>query len=331
MDDWLNQFAANGLGRLAASQLLAGALSQFYVFTLVLIRMSGLMIIGPVFGQSSVPINVRVFLTITLALLMTPLQAERQERGFNRLDLNEDGLLSAEEIPPGLLPRFERLLADADRPEGSALRRAEYHVRMAMPESLWEYIRIGAGEIVLGLLLGTGVWTVLSGLQLAGQLIDQQSGLGLGQVFNPDLGDSASLSGQTLFWFGSAVFLLLSPMGGHLQMIRILAETFDTMPVGEAVLTSSTGDLLNELIRLSLLIGLRVAAPVMVMMSLIDLTFGFLNHSVPQINIQAVGFALRALLGLLLLTVTLTGVGDLIVDPFSDSFEALRDALVFPR
>jgi flagellar biosynthesis protein FliR len=65
----------------------------------------------------------------------------------------------------------------------------------------------------------------------------------------------------------------------------------------------------------------------MVMMSLIDLTFGFLNHSVPQINIQAVGYAVRALLATLILTVTLTNVGDMAVAPLIEALEMLRDAL----
>ena len=51
----------------------------------------------------------------------------------------------------------------------------------------------------------------------------------------------------------------------------------------------------------------------------------------PQINIQAVGFSLRALLGMLILTVTLTNVADVIALPLADGLDTLRDALVFPR
>jgi flagellar biosynthetic protein FliR len=326
MDAWLQPFVAEPLGRL----VLGSAMSQFYAFTLVLVRMSGLMVIGPLFGQSTIPINVRVLLAIALSLLLTPLVADRHQLGFDRLDTNADGLLAPDEIPPGLAPRFERLLAEAGRRDGLPLRRADDRARLVLPESLGDYARIAAGEVVLGLLLGVGVMTVLGGLQIAGQLIDQQSGLGLGEIFNPNLGGSVSLTGQTLVWLGTVAFLLLSPLGGHLLMIRILAETFETMPVGEAVVSFSSAELLNLLVRQSLLLGLRVAAPVMVMMSLVDLTFGFLNHSVPQINIQAVGFTLRALLGLLLLAVTLTGVPDVVAAALLDSLETLRDAIVFP-
>jgi flagellar biosynthetic protein FliR len=331
MDGWLTNIATDPLGGLALNQALAGAMTQFYAFTLVLIRLSGLMVVGPIFGQSTVPVNVRVLLSISLALLVTPLLADRQRQGFDRLDLDGDNQLSAEEIPPGLLPRYERLCLAAGLPMGADVAREDYRIRMMLPDSLGEYLRVVAEEVVLGLLLGTGILAVLSGLQMAGQLIDQQSGLGLGEILNPDLGGSVSLTGQTLFWLGTVIFLLLAPLGGHLQLVRILAETFDTMPVGEAALTSNAGDVLIELVRQSLLLGLRVAAPVMVMMSLIDLAFGFLTHSVPQINIQAVGLALRALMGTLILTVTIAGVGDVTAAALTETLSSLRDVLVYPR
>lgn len=331
MDAWLTNIAADPLGRLAVNQALAGAMAQFYAFTLVLIRLSGLMVIGPIFGQSTVPVNVRVLLSISLALLVTPLLTVQQERGFDRLDLNNDGVLAAKEIPAGLLPRYQRLCLTAGLPEDAGLARRDYQIRMIVPNSLGEYLRIIAEEAVLGLLLGTGILTVLSGLQMAGQMIDQQSGLGLGEILNPDLGGSVSLTGQTMFWLGTVIFLLMSPFSGHLQLVRIMAETFDTMPVGEAALTANAGDLLIELVRQSLVLGLRVAAPVLVMMSLIDLAFGFLTHSVPQINVQAVGLALRALMGTLILTVTISGVGDATASALTDTFAALRDVLVYPR
>lgn len=330
MDAWFENIAADPLGRLALNQALAGALGQFYAFTLVLIRMSGLMVVGPIFGQATVPVNIRVLLSIALALLLTPLLADRQRQGFDRLDLDGNGVLTSEEIPPGLMPRYQRLCLSAGLPEGADIRPGEYHIRLILPDSLGEYLRVIAQEVVLGLLLGTGILAVLSGLQMAGQLIDQQSGLGLGEILNPDLG-SISLTGQTMFWLGTVIFLLLSPLGGHLQLVRIMAETFDTMPVGEATLTSNAGELLILLVQQSLLLGLRVAAPVMVMMSLIDMALGFLTHSVPQINIQAVGLALRALMGTLILTVTIAGVGDVTAAALTESLDALRDVLVYPR
>ena len=58
--------------------LLAAALVQFYGFTLVVVRLSGLMIVGPIFGQPLVPANLRVMLVLTMAFVITPTLADLQ-------------------------------------------------------------------------------------------------------------------------------------------------------------------------------------------------------------------------------------------------------------
>lgn len=47
---------------------------QFYLFVLVLTRISGLMLTAPIFGPRSVPMQVRGFLAVAMALIITPLQ-----------------------------------------------------------------------------------------------------------------------------------------------------------------------------------------------------------------------------------------------------------------
>jgi len=49
-------------------------LGQFLIFTLVLVRASGLMMIAPIYGSNDVPLRVRAMLAFTLALLITPTQ-----------------------------------------------------------------------------------------------------------------------------------------------------------------------------------------------------------------------------------------------------------------
>ena len=62
LDAFLNRILADPLVDLSTRHLLELAMGQFYAFTLVLVRMSGLMTIGPLFGQSIVPANVRILL-----------------------------------------------------------------------------------------------------------------------------------------------------------------------------------------------------------------------------------------------------------------------------
>lgn len=50
-------------------------LGQFLLFTMVLARISGLMMTAPIFGSADVPMRVRALLAVGIALLLTPLQS----------------------------------------------------------------------------------------------------------------------------------------------------------------------------------------------------------------------------------------------------------------
>ena len=49
-------------------------LNQFFLFSLVLTRTSGLMLLAPVYGSVQVPVRIRAFVAVALALLITPIQ-----------------------------------------------------------------------------------------------------------------------------------------------------------------------------------------------------------------------------------------------------------------
>ena len=331
--DAVTQFLdADRLAPWLSRVLVDGALAEYSRFLLVLIRMSGLMIVGPVFANSAVPLNLRVLLTVSLAMILTPSLGRHLDRGFDRLDRDQNEVLTRDELPPALEHQFDVIQQAAHRLESPGLTRDDYARRPAavVPQNLLGYGAVAVGELMLGLMLGLGVAAILAGLQIAGQIVDQQAGFGLGAIINPELDNTGSVSGQALSFLGVTAFLVMEPFGGHLTMLKILVETFETLPVGEAVVTHSTIELVSGLVQQSLVLGIRVAAPLVVMMSLIDLTLGFLSHSVPQVNIQAVGYATRAGLCILILAVLLSGVTEVIVGVMGSTLDSLREALVFP-
>lgn len=311
--------------------LVESALQDVARFVLVLVRLSGLMIIGPFFGQSTVPMNVRAFLVISLALIITPVLPNQLQRGFVRLDENADGLLTPDELPAGLEERRDAIIQARHLRPDADLRPGDYlTVSTQPPTNLVDFVGLILGELTMGFLLGLGVLTILSGLQLAGQIVDQQAGFSLGEIINPDFDSTASITGQSLFMLGMTMLLVFEPMGGHLTMLRTVIQTFETLPIGEAFVSQSAIELIGGLVQQSLLLGLRVAAPLVITMSLVDLTLGFLGHSVPQVNLQAMGYAIRAALCLFFLTVMLSGVPEAMLNFVPTALESLNDVLVNP-
>jgi flagellar biosynthetic protein FliR len=324
LDPLLTPFTAEPAGR----QLLGSGITQFAVFALVLLRIAGLMTVGPLYGNRTIPMRAKALLSFALAALLTPVLPYAAAKGFARLDANDDGRIERAEVPELLADRFERRLRDLSREKAGWLRPNEWPAVPPLPANVADYARIGVTEFAIGLALGLGVTTLLSGLQLAGELIDQQTGIALSEIFNPGFEElDGSVTGRFLFLFGTTAFLLMTPLDGHLLLLSALVETFQTLPVAEATITAPSIDLLSGLVHASLVLALQVAAPVLAAMSLVALSMGFLGHTVPQVNVFVIGFPIRAAANLGILALTFSGGAATLVETLTAGIDLLRHSL----
>lgn len=324
LDPLLTPFTAEPAGR----QIVGWGMAQVAVFTLVLLRIAGLMTVGPLYGNRTIPMRAKALLSFALAALLTPVLPYAAAEGFARLDANGNGRVERAEVPELLADRFERRLRDLSREQAGWLRPSEWPSAPPLPSDVAEYAKIGVTEFALGLALGLGVTTLLSGLQLAGELIDQQTGIALSEIFNPGFEElDGSVTGRFLFLFGTAAFLLMTPLDGHLLLLSALVETFQTLPVAEATITEPSIDLLSGLVHGSLVLAIQVAAPVLAAMSLVALSMGFLGHTVPQVNVFVVGFPIRAAANLGILALTFSGAAGTLVETLTVGIDVLRHSL----
>ncbi|WP_298863370.1 flagellar biosynthetic protein FliR [uncultured Gimesia sp.] len=328
MSALLDQYVMNPLLQLAPGQILQWAMLQFYAFTLVVVRISGLMIIGPVFGQPIFPANIRILLILSLSMLITPTLHDQVTVGFYEMDINQDHRLSRDEVPVHLQDRFDSLVVNAGRQGTQELSVNDYKFVSTMPTSLLDYAWSILGELSLGFSLGLGVYIILLSLQMAGQMIDQQAGMALGEVFNPGFDMNASLSGQYLYFIGISIFLIMEPVNGHLLMLSSLIDTFQVFPVGEGIVSTNTLDLLQTLMHQSLVLSIKVAAPLLAISALISLSMGYLGHTVPQINVLVIGFPVRAMISLVVLIFTLSGAADIVVESIPTAIDQLSRSAV---
>jgi flagellar biosynthesis protein FliR len=138
----------------------------------------------------------------------------------------------------------------------------------------------------------------------------------------------SGVSGQILYLLGMMVFLTMPPMPGHLLVVSALLDTFQAKPIGEAWVTPSAVDLISDLVHQSLVLGIQVAAPVLVAMSFTALTMGFLSHTVPQINVLNLGFPIRALINLFILSLSLSGAAYLLIELIPAAIDRLQWSLM---
>lgn len=159
---------------------------------------------------------------------------------------------------------------------------------------LWSTAGAVASELLIGLILGFGASLPLTAVQLGGRVIDQQIGLGLAGVFNPEIDDQSGVVGEFYFVLALTVFLIL---GGHRALLSTLVGSFSHVPLGGFVADAGMAHLVVGLVSSAFELAIRVAAPLLCLIFLETVAMGFIARTVPQLNILSIGFPLRILLG----------------------------------
>jgi flagellar biosynthetic protein FliR len=166
-----------------------------------------------------------------------------------------------------------------------------------LPGDALTFAAYGAGELLIGLTLGFAMSLVFAAIQVAGQIMDMQTGFGLVNVFNPALETQVPIFGFFFFILAALYFLVLDQ---HHVMISALADTFRRIPLGGFVIRPAMLRDLSTMGSFMFYDGLLIAAPIAGAMMLAYLTMGIMGRVVPQIHLLVVGFPLTIALGLAL-------------------------------
>ena len=159
-----------------------------------------------------------------------------------------------------------------------------------------------AKEAVIGLVLGLMASVSFWGLYIAGTIIEYQAGLTFATTIDPLSGQEDSLLGTLFMRLFTALFLIA---GGLLSLIGMLFNSYRVWPLSQLQPLASSVEIVQLLIGAAMsmiVIAVRVAAPFVVLMLLLELAVGFLSRFAPQLNVFFVTLPLKVLLltGLLL-------------------------------
>lgn len=200
----------------------------------------------------------------------------------------------------------------------------QIHTPVSPPLTLAGYIPAVGIELFVGYLLGSAVVLLFSGVQLAGQIIGQMSGMTFADLYSPGFDANVPLISQLLYMIALAIFLLA---GGHRLAMEGLLETFRALPPGSVSLSASLGDCVVTLLTQSFSLGIRVAAPATAALLLASLVLGIVSRTLPQLNVMALGFGLNAIATYGVLSASLAGMAWLFEDEIEPALAAALRAL----
>jgi flagellar biosynthesis protein FliR len=220
-------------------------LQELAIFFSILLRLSLVLFMLPVFNSAQVPGPIKLCISVALALVFFP--ALRQS------------------VPP-------------------------------LPLDGVRIVPVVLGELVFGIVFALSLMFVFSAFDMAGEIIGFQMGFGFAQVADPQTGARSPVLGLLCQLVALLIFL---GSNGHHVVLRLFADSFQTLPIGAfSVDPSLYGKVLSLSANLFIL-SIKLAAPVVAVLLLIQLGLGLMAKFAPQMNILATSFPITIIAGLI--------------------------------
>ncbi len=157
-------------------------------------------------------------------------------------------------------------------------------------------------QVLVGVVMGFTVRIIFTAVEMAGEVAGLQMGLGFASFYDPQ---NASFQPVLAQFLGVIVSLAFLAMDGHLLVLAALADSFQSFPIGTAML-SATG--LHTLVSWSGSLfadALQISLPILAALMMTNLALGILTRSAPQLNLFAVGFPITLGMGFLVLALSM--------------------------
>ncbi len=198
----------------------------------------------------------------------------------------------------------------------------------ALPESTWLLVAGLTGELLFGVAMGMVMSLIFIAVQWAGEIMGQQMGFNLSEVFDPQFGASGSLVGELYFMLTLVVFLIIN---GHHWLLRGVHASFDALPLLSIGVDVDLLSLMTGLLQSATVLALRLAAPMLVTMLIVDIALGFISKTMPQFNVMTAGLTIRALMGLIVMIVGVVLTGDVIGNALMQAMDVMYAGWTTPR
>ena len=186
-----------------------------------------------------------------------------------------------------------------------------------------------AKEAFIGLLLGFSVailfWVAVS----MAFLIDSQRGATMASILLPSFGGQVSLLGSLFVQYMAVLFFIT---GGFLIMLKVIYYSYDLWPVLSFFpqINNSMMSYVSGQFQWLAYLTVFLAAPLLILMFLIDFTLGLVNRYVPQLQVFFLSMPIKGLAAIFILSIYLMSLTEYFQDKFLNFFDVLfeLDALM---
>lgn len=175
-------------------------------------------------------------------------------------------------------------------------------------------------QMFIGVVIGFIMRLVFAAVDVAGELIGLQMGLGFATFFDPQSGGQTAVVAEFLGLLATLVFLALN---GHLLVVEVLVRSFEWLPIREAAVHAGGWRVAAGYGALMFAAGLLLSMPLIAALLITNVAMGILTRAAPQINLFAVGFPITMTAGFVVILLTLEAFAPVMGHFYDQGFEAI--------
>lgn len=179
-------------------------------------------------------------------------------------------------------------------------------------------------ETLIGFTIGLVAQLTFGAVQMAGQLAGIQMGIGLSNLIDPQSQEQIT---SLALWQNLLALLIFLSVDGHHLLIRAVADSFVVLPLGGGLPSAAGFGMVLDLAGGLFVVALKIAAPVLVLLLLVNAAMGVLAKLIPQLNVFIVGFPLNVAAGLFVLGASQPFTVRLLTTTFSDVGDSLAQVV----
>lgn len=179
-------------------------------------------------------------------------------------------------------------------------------------------------EFALGYLVAVLIQFFFYVVLQAGQLIDMQMGMSMAETYDPSMGANMSITGGL---FNILMVLLFFAANGHITLLRIMTGSGNIIPFGTVALGTEAATYVLECFASCAVLALKLSLPLLASELLGQLGMGILMKVIPQINVFAINFEFKIILGLLLVIMLLPLSGEFIIGMEKQMLVSIENAM----
>ncbi|MES2770539.1 MAG: flagellar biosynthetic protein FliR [Pseudomonadota bacterium] len=180
---------------------------------------------------------------------------------------------------------------------------------------------IMAQQMLIGFAMGFAMRLVFSAIDMAGNLISAQMGLGFATFYDPMSSAQTPVISEVL---GMLALMLLMASNGHLMILATLTYSFTALPISLTALGSAPWLSLAESGGKVFYSGLLLALPIIVALLITNIALSVLSRAAPQLNLFAIGFGVTLAIGFGLLIIGMS----YLAEPLQKLFELGLQAML---